>query len=1405
MNIKNTQYKVKEISLYRDGLAAKTLVIPVKINGHKLMGLIDSAAQVSVINNSLLKQLGPSVKLKEHVRLSGAGKESEMEARITSEVPVEIGKSKLKWKFVAADINDDIILGIDFLEYNHAVIDLSSFSVSLNSENIPATCLCTETVNNIKIYRIELKKKVVVPPYSIKLAETNISTVPDNNIIVQPRQHLKGLLSPNILIPEGEQVKVVLRNNTNQYITLKEGHKYGIGMEIDKIIEHQSDKSTESTDKTSVNPSFQNTCINGPDRYSVSPDDQNTCTSSNTSDQQSNTNDQQSFNINTLKIENFEKFEKLEKEIPTHLQDLFNRSIKDMNTQQRIKIAELLIKYATVFAKNDMDLGLYNGPIKHKIDTGDAQPIRQRLRRTPLKFENEEEKHLQQMLEKGVIQPSCSDWASAPVLVRKKDGSIRYCIDYRALNKVTTKDAFPLPRMETCIDTLRGCVYMSCVDMASGYWQLLVHPKDRHKTAFITKYGLFEHVRLPFGLCNSPASFNRVMQCILQGLTWSECLAYLDDVIILGKNFDDHLQNLSAVLDRFKTYNLKLKPSKCQLFQKEVKFLGKIVNENGISVNPESVEVIKSWPIPKTKKQLESFLGFTNYHREHIRNYSNIAAPLHRLTREKTEFDWNDTCQEAFSNLKSALIQATILGYPDPNETFILDTDASDGTIGAELSQIQNGIERTICFASKIMTATQRKYCTTRKELLAIVTFTRQFRHYLLGGQFLVRTDHNSLTWLLNFQNIEGQLARWIEELSQYDMIIQHRPGKKHGNADALSRIPDDLDLCNNYQPIIQLEDLPCGGCKFCTRARKQWKTFEEDVDFVMPLSVRKVSVHNTLKDNEIGSNWADSFSKDELVKSQNQDTDIKQLVNWLNDDYEPRKQELQMCSPQVRHLWNCKSQLQLKDGILYYLWEDPLQDRLLFIVPKGLRQQVLRYCHDLRSSGHLGQNKTISRLKKTVYWYGMSTDCGLYVSTCKTCNTQKKPCRKAKAQLGQYHAGVPFERIHIDILGPLPITTQGNKYILVIIDQFTKWLECCPLPCQNAETVAKALMDSTLSRFGCPLELHSDQGKNVDGNLIRQLCNLLEISKTRTTAYHPASNGQVERYNRLILQIIRCFLKKTQNKWDVHLQQLAGAIRSTENRQTGYTPNFLLFGREVSQPLDLLLGGKKYNEEDQVVAEYVIRLQNTLSSVHMLSRENLKMAQRRQKRDYDLNTNFRTYTVGDVVLKIDSAKKVGQSPKLRAPWKGPYIVVEEKSPVLYKIQDKKGTTVIHHDRLKLYRGNDFPVWLKRLRNSVIGKEVQETREEYDETDYLNLDWLYGQTEHMSEILTSDDRNTSDTLINNEGPITIQDLDFLDNISNDLDETFIYDLDPLPGNSHQLDQTRGRQKQIPRHLQNYVL
>ena len=474
--------------------------------------------------------------------------------------------------------------------------------------------------------------------------------------------------------------------------------------------------------------------------------------------------------------------------VPDHLVALSEQARKELNEEQVSTMLNLLREFQDVFSHGDSDLGRYT-TVCHTIDTQGADPVRQRMRRTPLAFLGEEEKVLNTMLGQGVLQPSSSDWASAPVLVRKKDGSVRCCVDYRELNSTTRKDAFPLPLIDECLDALDGTQWLSTLDMASGYHQISMAPEDRHKTAFITKFGLFEYVRMPFGLCNAPATFQRAMNLVLEGLTWKQLLAYIDDIIVLGKTFDEHVTNLREVFQRFRTNNLKLKPKKCSLFCKEVDFLGWTVSREGVSIAHGKVEAVLSWPVPINTTQVEAFLGFVNYHREFIPKMAEVAEDWYRLTG-KAEFHWGPDQQRAFESLREAMVVAPVLAYPNSDDPFLLDTDASDKALGAELSQCQDGVERVIGYASCSLTPCQRRYCTTRKELLAVVRGTRHFRHYIYGRRFTVQTDHQSLTWLLRFKLLDGQLARWSEELSQYDMVLIHRPGVKHQNADGLSRIP---------------------------------------------------------------------------------------------------------------------------------------------------------------------------------------------------------------------------------------------------------------------------------------------------------------------------------------------------------------------------------------------------------------------------------------------------------------------------------------------------------------------------------------------------------------------------------------------------------------------------------------
>ncbi|GFX40422.1 retrovirus-related Pol polyprotein from transposon 297 [Trichonephila clavipes] len=295
---------------------------------------------------------------------------------------------------------------------------------------------------------------------------------------------------------------------------------------------------------------------------------------------------------------------------------------------------------------------------------------------------------------------------------------------------------------------------------------------------------------MPFGLCNAPATFEHLMETVLKGLTFEACLIYLDDVIIGGRTFEEHLQNIRKVLSKLSDANLKLNPSKCKFFQKEVNYLGHIISAEGVRTDPEKVSAVKNWKRPENLRELRSFLGLCTYYRKFVKGFSNIARPLHKLTESKQKFQWTKECEDSFLQLKEALTSSPILIYPQPDKPFILDTDASNESVGAVLSQEIDGQERVVAYWSKCLSKPERNYCVTRKELLAIVKAIEHFHHYLYGQKFLLRTDHASLTWLMNFRNTEGQVARWIQRLNEYYFDIRHRKGSSHGNADALSRRP---------------------------------------------------------------------------------------------------------------------------------------------------------------------------------------------------------------------------------------------------------------------------------------------------------------------------------------------------------------------------------------------------------------------------------------------------------------------------------------------------------------------------------------------------------------------------------------------------------------------------------------
>jgi len=659
----------------------------------------------------------------------------------TLPMKVRVGQAERCLSVIVADIASQCILGRDYLYGVGAKIDCKNNSLIINNEHIPgvpAGELLVQVPNHQSspsCYRLKVTSRTVIPAghemvisASAECANQESGKKPLG--LVQPLPcgtiEQRGLLVARGVVDTKEQVHLMMCNVGDRDTTLKEG-----------------------TVVATIHPLDESEIVDTECEQTVDNED----------------------------------------DVPEHVRDLLSRSQMEVPESERDLVRSVITKFAHVFSTGEGDIGR-TGLVKHSINTGDQRPIRQRPRRAPRQQQEEIDRQVQMLLEKKLIEPTQSPWSTPVVLVAKKDSGWRLCCDYRRLNEATIKDAFPLPRIDETLDHLSGAQYFCTLDLASGYWQVELDDEAKQKSAFVVQSGLYSWNVMPFGLTNAPATFERLMERVLAGLHWQTLLVYLDDIIIYGRDIPETAARLGEVFQRLQSAGLKLKPSKCDLFKTSVNYLGHIVSAAGVSTDPKKIEAVQQWPVPRNVKEIRSFLGLASYYRRFVHQFAHIAQPLHRLTGKNTKFEWTSECQNAFEELKSRLISAPILAYPMDEGLYVLDTDASGFAIGAVLSQVQNGNEHVIAYASKMMSKEQRNYCVTRQELLAVVHFLKYFHHYLYGRHVLVRTDHAALKWLLNFKEVEGQLARWLQILSSYDIEIEHRPGVRHRNADALSRLP---------------------------------------------------------------------------------------------------------------------------------------------------------------------------------------------------------------------------------------------------------------------------------------------------------------------------------------------------------------------------------------------------------------------------------------------------------------------------------------------------------------------------------------------------------------------------------------------------------------------------------------
>lgn len=806
--------------------------------------------------------------------------------------------------------------------------------------------------------------------------------------------------------------------------------------------------------------------------------------------------------------------------------------------EEQARLESLLKKWSSVFAAHEDDFGR-TSMVQHQIPTGDAPPIRERHRPVPPSLYAELRGLLRGMLENGVVRESSSPWAAPVVLVRKKDGSWRFCVDYRKLNQVTHKDAFPLPRIEESLTTLKKAAFYSTLDLACGYWQVEVDPRDQEKTAFVTPLGLYQFERMPFGLCNAPATFQRLMQRCLGDQVNDFLLIYLDDVIVFSPSFASHLGHLEQVFQRLQTHGLKLQPQKCRLFQREVRYLGHVVSHRGVATDPEKTAAVRDWPIPSNVKQVRSFLGFAGYYRRFIPGFSRIATPLHRLLEgtagvKSSPIQWSEACQAAFDRLKQALLEAPVLAYADFSLPFRVYVDASLEGLGAVLSQVQEGHERVIAYASRSLHPAERNdknYSSFKLELLGLKwAITEKFKDYLWGAEVEIFTDNNPLVHL-DTANLGATEQRWAAQLANFKYKIKYRPGSRNGNADALSRLPSGVGVS-----AINTELPP------------------------QPAPPEAASDPGATLSNQAPlSYWQ---------QVQQADPDLQQLGAWKRQNAPPPDAVL---NPGLRRWMIEWPHLEVQEGVLLRRMEeaDTGVEGWQILVPEAEAHTVWRDYH--RAAGHANHDRTLSLLRRRFFWPLMSRDCNEFARECAQCAICKAG-PEVRAPLQSIQSTYPFEVVGLDYLS-LGRSGDAYPYILVITDLFSRYAVAVPTRDQSAVTTAKALWGAFIQVFGCPERFLSDRGGAFESDLMHQLCTLYGCVKSRTTPYHPQGNGAVERFNQTLLGLLSSLSVEEQGQWPMRLPALVQAYNNTVHSTTGLTPHFVVFGRHARLPVDLCLG----------------------------------------------------------------------------------------------------------------------------------------------------------------------------------------------------------------------------------------
>ncbi len=864
-------------------------------------------------------------------------------------------------------------------------------------------------------------------------------------------------------------------------------------------------------------------------------------------------------------------------------------------------------------------------------------------------------------------------------------------MDYRRLNKLGVKDAsaYPLPLISELMDQLKGSVVFSAYDLREAYWSVELDEESKPKSAFVSpppNAGLWEWQIMPFGLTDAPATFQRLIEVVLLGMTWRGCLAYLDDICLHHSNLEDHYRATEELFDRIEAAGLTFKATKCQVLQKELKYLGHIISAEGVRIDPKQTEAVRNFPRPTSVKEVQSFLGLTNYYRKFIIGYSHVARPMFDLLK-KDPPEWGEPQQKAFDALKEALVTPPVLAYPDfkspPEEApFILYTDASGHGVGAVLSQKQGGVERVIAYLSRALNKHEQNYAVSQREMLAVVWSITKLRHYLWGRPFTVVTDASSLTYLRGVKDPTGRLARWSLALQESSFDVVHRKGVNHKNADALSRVMWNKPLVERTSvslPAVQLSAIavsdpyPTGHDLLASESSLDGV----DTDLVDPASLKNFL--SNLHERQREDSWTSAIMNQLEGRATERDTQITKHLDL--------------------------SPFTVEKGVLRHTatrthgYTKPTSVSTV-VVPAVLRNQVLYTLHHGWGGGHQGRDKMTHALQQRFYWPGMTREAKAWVDSCPDCAQNRDRHQAKTGTMGHIVADRPFQIVGVDVVGPFPTSSRQKKYVLTIVDIKTRWVEAFAVKNKSAATVAKILVDHIIPTYGAPETLLSDRGGEFMNDLIKGMCELFAIRKIFTTAYHPRCNGHTEVVNRTLKLALRAYASKYPRSWDQYLPSVLLAYRSAVHSTTKFSPYYLLFGRHMRLPIDAtltaelgledrdLVEGRR--DEVQEAQRAVKEAQQQMERAGKMAEENDELKRARSATVFNRGRKEVKYHPGDHVrVWMPPIRAVGTPRALDPLWdEGPWEVLEQVGPSLYKLRDttsRRGTEArrVHTDRMQ--------------------------------------------------------------------------------------------------------------------------